>query len=127
MITYLITFRITTVDGSSDCYQQRRKEFDDLLAPYDPNNFPLGIENNSSTSTYIIHEDDSDLGEISVKCDAGIPNLIDCVKEFFEKDQSKYKDSFIFLKMDSSDKVLYSMRMDEGGYINGGPGVDCLN
>lgn len=57
MTTYLITFRITTRDGSSNSYQQRRKEFDDLLASYAPKKFPLETDNNSSTSTYIIHED----------------------------------------------------------------------
>ena len=68
MTTYLITFRITTRDGSSNSYQQRRKEFDDLLASYAPKKFPLETDNNSSTSTYIIHEDEPDLGEISIQC-----------------------------------------------------------
>ena len=65
MTTYLITFRITTRDGSPNSYQQRRKEFDDLLASYAPKKFPLETDNNSSTSTYIIHEDEPDLGERS--------------------------------------------------------------
>lgn len=84
MTTYLITFRITTRDGSSNSYQQRRKEFDDLLASYAPKKFPLETDNNSSTSTYIIHEDEPDLGEISIQCIEEIPDLIDSVKNFFE-------------------------------------------
>ena len=127
MTTYLITFRITTRDGSSNSYQQRRKEFDDLLASYDPKKFPLETDNNSSTSTYIIHEDEPDLGEISIQCIEEIPDLIDSVKNFFEKYRSEFEDSFILLKIDSSNMVVHSMRMDEGNDISDGPGINCLD
>ena len=122
MTTYLITFRITTRDGSSNSYQQRRKEFDDLLASYAPKKFPLETDNNSSTSTYIIHEDEPDLGEISIQCIEEIPDLIDSVKNFFEKYRSEFEDSFILLKIDSSNMVVHSMRMDEGNDISDGTG-----
>ena len=127
MTTYLITFRITTRDGSSNSYQQRRKEFDDLLASYAPKKFPLETDNNSSTSTYIIHEDEPDLGEISIQCIEEIPDLIDSVKNFFEKYRSEFEDSFILLKIDSSNMVVHSMRMDEGNVISDGPGINCLD
>lgn len=127
MTTYLITFRITTRDGSSNSYQQRRKEFDDLLASYAPKKFPLETDNNSSTSTYIIHEDEPDLGEISIQCIEEIPDLIDSVKNFFEKYRSEFEDSFILLKIDSSNMVVHSMRMDEGNDISDGPGISCLD
>lgn len=127
MTTYLITFRITTRDGSSNSYQQRRKEFDDLLASYAPKKFPLETDNNSSTSTYIIHEDKPDLGEISIQCIEEIPDLIDSVKNFFEKYRSEFEDSFILLKIDSSNMVVHSMRMDEGNDISDGPGINCLD
>ncbi|KAB1287041.1 hypothetical protein F3056_13275 [Akkermansia sp. BIOML-A66] len=127
MTTYLITFRITTRDGSSNSYQQRRKEFDDLLASYAPKKFPLETDNNSSTSTYIIHEDEPDLGEISIQCIEEIPDLIDSVKNFFEKYRSEFEDSFILLKIDSSNMVVHSMRMDEGKDISDGPGINCLD
>lgn len=127
MTTYLITFRITTRDGSSNSYQQRRKEFDDLLASYAPKKFPLETDNNSSTSTYIIHEDEPDLGEISIQCIEEIPDLIDSVKIFFEKYRSEFEDSFILLKIDSSNMVVHSMRMDEGNDISDGPGINCLD
>ena len=127
MTTYLITFRITTRDGSSNSYQQRRKEFDDLLASYAPKKFPLETDNNSSTSTYIIHEDEPDLGEISIQCIEEIPDLIDSVKNFFEKYSSEFEDSFILLKIDSSNMVVHSMRMDEGNDISDGPGINCLD
>ena len=127
MTTYLITFRITTRDGSSNSYQQRRKEFDDLLASYAPKKFPLETDNNSSTSTYIIHEDEPDLGEISIQCIEEIPDLIDSVKNFFEKYRSEFEDSFIVLKSDSSNMVGHSMRMDEGNDISDGPGINCLD
>ena len=127
MTTYLITFRITTRDGSSNSYQQRRKEFDDLLASYAPKKFPLETDNNSSTSTYIIHEDEPDLGEISIQCIEEIPDLFDSVKNFFEKYRSEFEDSFILLKIDSSNMVVHSMRMDEGNDISDGPGINCLD
>ena len=127
MTTYLITFRITTRDGSSNSYQQRRKGFDDLLASYAPKKFPLETDNNSSTSTYIIHEDEPDLGEISIQCIEEIPDLIDSVKNFFEKYRSEFEDSFILLKIDSSNMVVHSMRMDEGNDISDGPGINCLD
>lgn len=127
MTIYLITFRITTRDGSSNSYQQRRKEFDDLLASYAPKKFPLETDNNSSTSTYIIHEDEPDLGEISIQCIEEIPDLIDSVKNFFEKYRSEFEDSFILLKIDSSNMVVHSMRMDEGNDISDGPGINCLD
>ena len=127
MTTYLITFRITTRDGSSNSYQQRRKEFDDLLASYAPKKFPLETDNNSSTSTYIIHEDEPDLGEISIQCIEEIPDLIDSVKNFFEKYRAEFEDSFILLKIDSSNMVVHSMRMDEGNDISDGPGINCLD
>ena len=127
MTTYLITFMITTRDGSSNSYQQRRKEFDDLLASYAPKKFPLETDNNSSTSTYIIHEDEPDLGEISIQCIEEIPDLIDSVKNFFEKYRSEFEDSFILLKIDSSNMVVHSMRMDEGNDISDGPGINCLD
>ena len=127
MTTYLITFRITTRDGSSNSYQQRRKEFDDLLASYAPKKFPLETDNNSSTSTYIIHEDEPDLGEISIQCIEEIPDLIDSVKNFFVNYRSEFEDSFILLKIDSSNMVVHSMRMDEGNDISDGPGINCLD
>ena len=127
MTTYLITFRITTRDGSSNSYQQRRKEFDDLLASYAPKKFPLETDNNSSTSTYIIHEDEPDLGEISIQCIEEIPDLIKKKKNFFEKYRSEFEDSFILLKIDSSNMVVHSMRMDEGNDISDGPGINCLD
>ena len=127
MTTYLITFRITTRDCSSNSYQQRIKEFDDLLASYAPKKFPLETDNNSSTSTYIIHEDEPDLGEISIQCIEEIPDLIDSVKNFFEKYPSEFEDSFILLKIDSSNMVVHSMRMDEGNDISDGPVINCLD
>ena len=108
-------------------HQQRRKEFDDLLASYAPKKFPLETDNNSSTSTYIIHEDEPDLGEISIQCIEEIPDLIDSVKNFFEKYRSEFEDSFILLKIDSSNMVVHSMRMDEGNDISDGPGINCLD
>lgn len=95
----MITSRFTTEDGSPNSYQQLRKEFDDLLASHIPNRFAVETDNNSSTSTYIIHEDEPDLGEISVQCVEEIPDLTVFVKNFFEKYRSEFKDSFILLKI----------------------------
>ena len=68
-----------------------------------------------------------DLGEISIQCIEEIPDLIDSVKNFFEKYRSEFEDSFILLKIDSSNMVVHSMRMDEGNDISDGPGINCLD
>lgn len=49
------------------------------------------------------------------------------MKNFFEKYRSEFEDSFILLKIDSSNMVVHSMRMDEGNDISDGPGINCLD